>query len=85
MTDDCFLLQRNSQSPKLGFPGHSIVKNPPTNARDAGSIPGLRRSPRERNGNPLQYSLSWEIPWTKESDRLLSMGLKRVDYDLEMK
>ena len=35
------------------------VKNPPANAggiRDVGSIPGLERSPREGNGNPLQYS-----------------------------
>ena len=36
-----------------------VVKNPPANAgdvRDADSIPGSRRSPGERNGNPLQYS-----------------------------
>ena len=36
-----------------------VVKNPPTNAgdiRDAGSIPGLGRSPGEGNGNPPQYS-----------------------------
>ena len=36
-----------------------MVKNPPANAgniRDAGSIPGLGRSPREGNGNPIQYS-----------------------------
>ena len=33
-----------------------MVKNPPTNAGDKGSIPGLRRSPRDENGNPLQYS-----------------------------
>ena len=36
-----------------------LVKNPPANARDprdAGSIPGLGRSPGEGNGNPLQYS-----------------------------
>ena len=39
-----------------GFPGGSVVKNPPTNAEDAGSIPGLGRSPGEGNGNPLQYS-----------------------------
>ena len=26
------------------------------NAEDPGSIPGLGRSPREENGNPLQYS-----------------------------
>ena len=32
-----------------------VVKKPPVNARDAGSIPGSGRSPREGNGNPLQY------------------------------
>ena len=39
-----------------GFPGGSVVKNPPTNSGDAGLIPGLGRSPGEGNGNPLQYS-----------------------------
>ena len=38
------------------FPGSSVVKNPPANARDMGSVPGLGRSPGEGNGNPLQYS-----------------------------
>ena len=33
-----------------------MVKTPPVNAEDAGSIPGLGRSPGEGNGNPLQYS-----------------------------
>ena len=28
----------------LGFPGDSVVKNPPTNAADMGSIPDLERS-----------------------------------------
>ena len=37
------------------FPGGLVVKNPPTNAGDAGSIPGLGRAPGEGNGNPLQY------------------------------
>ena len=56
-----------------------MVKNPLTNAGDKGSIPGLRRSPRDRNGNPLQYSclekfhgqrsLAGYSPWGhKESD-----------------
>ena len=40
----------------LGFPGVSAFKNPPANAGDMGSIPGLGRSPGEGNGNPLQYS-----------------------------
>ena len=40
----------------MGFPGGTVVKNPPANAGDSGSIPGSGRSPREGNGNPLQYS-----------------------------
>ena len=28
----------------MGFPGGSVVKNPPANAGDAGSIPGSGRS-----------------------------------------
>ena len=32
------------------------VKNPPANAEDMGSIPGLERSTGEGNGNPPQYS-----------------------------
>ena len=42
-----------------GFPGNTAVKNPTASTgdtRDVGSIPGFRRSPGERNGNPLQYS-----------------------------
>ena len=31
-------------------------KNPLADAGDEGSIPGSGRSPREGNGNPLQYS-----------------------------
>ena len=33
-----------------------MVKTPPDNAGDLGSIPGLGRSTGERNGNPLQCS-----------------------------
>ena len=40
----------------LGFPGGPVVKKLPANARDMGVIPGLERSPRGQNGNPLQYS-----------------------------
>ena len=39
-----------------GFPGSSVVKNQLANAEDAGSIPGLGRSPGGEDGNPLQYS-----------------------------
>ena len=40
----------------MGSPGGSVVKNLPPNAGDAGSIPGLGRSPGGRNGNSLQHS-----------------------------
>ena len=40
----------------MGFPSGLVVKNLPAHAGDAGSIPGLGRSPGEGNGNPLQYS-----------------------------
>ena len=58
----------------LGFPGGSVVKNLPVSAGDLGSIPGSGRSPREGNGNPLQYSCPWELPWTEEPGGLQSMG-----------
>ena len=32
-----------------------MVKKPPAKTGDVGLIPGLGRSPREGNGNPLQY------------------------------
>ena len=40
----------------MGFSGGSVVKNPPANAGNAGSIPGSERSPGEEKGNTLQYS-----------------------------
>ena len=39
-----------------GFPGGSVVKNPPANAGDAGLIPGLGKSPGGGSGNSLQYT-----------------------------
>ena len=42
----------------MGFPGDSVVKYLPANARDnrTGLILGSGRSPGEGNGYPLQYS-----------------------------
>ena len=36
------------------FPDGSLVNNLPDSAEDVGSLTGLRRSPGEGNGNPLQ-------------------------------
>ena len=41
---------------ELGFPGSSDGKESACYAEDLGSISGSGRSPRERNGNPLQHS-----------------------------
>ena len=43
----------------MGFPGGSVVENPPANAGNAGDmglITGWGRSPGVGNGNLLQYS-----------------------------
>ena len=40
----------------MGFPGGSVVKNPPANAGDVGSVSGSGKPPEEGHGNPLQYS-----------------------------
>ena len=40
----------------MGFPGGSVVKNPPANEGDMGSVPGSGRSPGGGNGTPLQSS-----------------------------
>jgi len=68
----------NKQTPTWASLG-SVVKNLPVNAGDMGLIPGLERSPREGNDNPLQYSClgnpmdreAWQVTVhgvTKESD-----------------
>ena len=41
---------------KRGFPDSSAGKESACNAGDLGLVPGLGKSPGERNGSPLQYS-----------------------------
>ena len=63
-----------------GFPDSSYGKESACNAVDLGSVPGLGRSPGERNGNPLQYSCL-ENPLDKGSlGRLQSMESQRVRH-----
>ena len=64
-----------------GFPDVSVVKNPPANTGDVGSIPGLERSPGERNGNHSSI-LAWEIPWTEEPGGLQSIGSQKSQTQL---
>ena len=72
-----------SISVSWGFPGHTAVKNPPTNDRDLGSIPELGRCLGEGNGNPLQYSCL-ENPTDREAWwGPQSMGSQRVRHGWE--
>ena len=65
----------------MGFPSGSVVKNPPANVADTGSILGFGRPSGEGNGNPQpipiflpgkshgQRSLMGYSPWAaKELD-----------------
>ena len=61
------------------FPGGSVVKNSPANARDTGLIPRLGRSLGVGNGNPVYYCC-WKIPWTEEPARLQSSQSQRVGH-----
>ena len=58
-----------------------VVKNPPASAGDMGLIPGLGRSPKGGNGNPLQYSCLGNSR-TEEPGGLQSMGSQRVRHGL---
>ena len=58
-----------------------MVKYPPTNAGDAGSIPGSGRCTGVGNDNLFQYSCR-KIPWTEEHGGLQSTGSQRVGHSL---
>jgi len=44
----------------IGISVHGL----PTWLSDTDSVPGLERSPREEDGNPLQC-FAWETPWMR--------------------
>ena len=47
---------RHDSQNNPSIPDGPVVKNPPANAGNVGSVPGWGRSPGEGNGNLLQYS-----------------------------
>ena len=60
----------------MGFPGGSMVKNPPANLGDTDSIPESRRPTGEGKGNPLQYSVQFSRSFVSNS--LQSHGLQHT-------
>ena len=57
----------------LGFPGGSVIKNPPANAGGMSLIPGWGRS-LEKEMATHSSILAWEIPWTEKPGGFQSIG-----------
>ena len=67
----------------MGFPGGSVVKNPPTmqesQERQVQSLG--QEDPLEEGMATHSSILAWRTPWTEEPGRLQSIGLQRVGHD----
>ena len=62
-----------------GFPGGSVVKNPPANAGDKVRSLGLEDPLKEGNATHSSI-LAWRTPWTEEPGGLQSRGSHRVRH-----
>ena len=64
----------------LGFPGGSIIKNPPAvqemQVRSLG-----QEDPPEKEMATHPSILDWKIPWMEEPGGLQSNGSQRVEHD----
>ena len=62
-----------------------VVKNPPANVGNAGSIPTNSdtgwEDPLEEDMATQSNILAWRIPWTEEPGGLQSRGSQRVGHD----
>ena len=60
MSEECVYSDNNNtnnvKNSSRGYPGGSVLKNPPANTGDSGSVPGSGRSPGEGDDDALQYS-----------------------------
>ena len=65
----------------VDFQDDSVVENPSVSAGDMSSIPGSGRSPKERNGSPLQDSCLGN-PMVRGAWWATSMEWQRVGHDL---
>ena len=67
--DKCIQLMMSLLMAAWGFPGGSVVKNPPANAGDPGLIAG-QEDPLEKEMATYSSILTGTIPWTEEPGRL---------------
>ena len=68
-----------------GFPSGLVVKNPPANAGDVGSIPGLGRFPWRRNWQPIPVFLPGKSHGQRSLADYSPCGRKRARHDLATK
>jgi len=68
----------------MGSPGSSVSKESACSTGDPASVPRSGRSPREGNGNPLQYSCL-ENPKDRGAWQATVHGVVRVRHDLPTK
>ena len=57
----------------IGFPGGSVVKNPPA-VQEAEVQPLVLEDPLEEEMTTHSSILAWNIPWKEEPSRLQSIG-----------
>ena len=69
------------KAPHRGFPGVSVAKNPPANARDVGSIPGSGRSHMCRATEPVCHYWACAL----EPTHLNYWSLHTLDFRLHSK
>ena len=69
---------------KQDFPGGAVVKNPPAKQEPQVQSLGWEDSPREGNGNPLQYSFLGN-PMDKGARQATVYGSQSVRHDLATK
>ena len=65
---------------RVGFPGGSVVKDPPA-IQETRVPPLVGEDPLEEGTATHSSVLAWRIPRTEEPSRLQSMGSQRVGHD----
>ena len=67
----------------MGFPGGSVVKNPPAmqEPQETWVQPLGQEDPLEEGRATHSSTLAWRIPWTGEPAGLQSMGSQGVGHD----
>ena len=75
-----FVVNFPASNHRNGFPGGSDGEESACSMEDLGLISGLKRSPGEGHGNPLQYSCL-ENPMDRGAWRAIVHGAERVGHD----